>query len=222
MVMRIFFSMLILIAGTVDGGAGEVDVAPLKRWVEEQESIESLSCSFTQEKKLRTLQKPLVASGRLYFRAPEEFRWELGEPARTIMVHRGETVTMIDVKNKRAQVLRLDAEGGGGGGAASGFIDLGFPRSWEAFEKAFGVRSLTSEGGWMTAELLPRNPALAKGVSTVTFVIAEATQKLHRLALDLRDRSTITTTFDAVVRNGELPAGIFETDLEGYAVRGEP
>lgn len=207
-------------------GDAALDVEPLKRWVENQGAMRSLTCAFTQEKKLRTLRKPLVASGRIWYRAPDDFRWELGEPPRTILFHSATRVTMVDVARKRAQVIRIDGEGagggkggGGGGAAAGGYFDLGFPRSWAAFEESFEVVSLESRDGWMTAELSPKSRHLAKGVQSVRFVIETATQKLRQLSLDLRDRSTITTTFADAVRDAKVPDAVFEPALEGFEVR---
>lgn len=195
-----------------------LDVGALKRWVEDQGALESLTCSFTQEKKLRALRKPLVASGRIWYRAPDDFRWQLGDPPRTILYHRGQTVTLVDVARKRARIVRPGSSAAGPRGAGGEFFEIGFPRSWKAFEETFEVVSLGSAGGLLTAELLPKSPALARGVGSVRFVIEEATQKLRSMSLELRDQSTITTTFEDALRNAAVPGSVFEPDLEGFSL----
>ena len=56
-----------------------------------------------QTRALRVLKDTLARPGRIYFRAPDAFRWEVGDPARTIVLRKGDTAYLIDPAKKHAQ-----------------------------------------------------------------------------------------------------------------------
>ncbi len=56
--------------------------------------VRSISADFTQKKNLRILARPLVSTGRFYYRAPGDLRWEYTAPLRNILLVHGDNVAM--------------------------------------------------------------------------------------------------------------------------------
>jgi outer membrane lipoprotein-sorting protein len=54
----------------------------------ESAKITSVSASFSQEKRMQILTKPLVSKGRFYFQAPDLVRWEYTSPVRSVLLMR--------------------------------------------------------------------------------------------------------------------------------------
>jgi len=54
----------------------------------ESAKIKSVSASFSQEKRMQILTKPLVSKGRFYFQAPDMVRWEYTSPVKSILLMR--------------------------------------------------------------------------------------------------------------------------------------
>ena len=70
--------------------AGAADTnAVLDGWFAAQKNLRSWSADFVQTRMFKTLTQPLTATGHVDFAMPDEFRWELGKPARTIAVGGG-------------------------------------------------------------------------------------------------------------------------------------
>jgi len=68
--------------------AEPLDFTPVKRWITRQEDFRAVTADFTQTRSLRALKSPLASEGRLWFKAPSSFRWEIGTPAKTIVLRK--------------------------------------------------------------------------------------------------------------------------------------
>src|SRR5687767_8569738 len=66
------------------------DLAPVKKWIARQDEFRSVQADFTQTRALRALRSPVAAPGRIWFSAPHSLRWELGNPAKTIVLRKGD------------------------------------------------------------------------------------------------------------------------------------
>lgn len=64
------------------------------------DTVESISASFTQEKHLAILRKPLISKGLLLFQKPDALRWEYQTPiASILMSYQGKTVRYLKQDN---------------------------------------------------------------------------------------------------------------------------
>jgi len=143
------------------------DVSPLKTWIKAQGEIVSLRGNFSQERKIKVLRKTLVAPGRFWYQAPDQFRWEIGEPTRSIAIHSREKFTMINLEKGKAEVQ--DIGDGDDTSRLVAYFHLSFPRDWESFQREFRILSVAESGGVLQAELEPLQPGSARGVRTITF-----------------------------------------------------
>jgi outer membrane lipoprotein-sorting protein len=87
---KLFVLIAILVQGNPALGLSQ-DWGDLKRAAE---SIRTLKADFTQKRHLRILEAPLISKGRLYYRAPDLLRWEYSSPVRSVMLKRGEGITV--------------------------------------------------------------------------------------------------------------------------------
>ena len=79
-----------------------LDFTPVKRWIARQDDFRAVTADFTQTRSLRALRSPLASPGRLWFKAPNSFRWELGKPAKTIVLRKGD----CDLRHPAGQKAR--------------------------------------------------------------------------------------------------------------------
>src|SRR5688500_1120498 len=80
---RLLFLVIAALSAVVNlQAAAPVDLTPIKKWIDRQDEFKSVAASFTQSRALRSLRSPVTTPGRLWFQAPENFRWELGVPAK--------------------------------------------------------------------------------------------------------------------------------------------
>ena len=68
--------------------------AQFNKWFEVQTNLQSWSGDFTQTRTLTVLNQPLVSAGKVWVK-PGEFRWELGQPAQTIVLRRPDQLLII-------------------------------------------------------------------------------------------------------------------------------
>ena len=78
------------------------------QWFAVQTNLQSWSGDFTQTRSLKVLAQPLVSTGKVWVK-PGEFRWELGQPAQTIVLRRPDQLLIIYPRLKRAEKYPLDA-----------------------------------------------------------------------------------------------------------------
>ena len=79
----------------------------LNAWLNAQTNIQTWSAEVIQTRALKSLTQPLIAKGRVWFAAPNRFRWELGDPPQTIAVRQPEQMLVIYPRLKRAEKYSL-------------------------------------------------------------------------------------------------------------------
>src|SRR5665213_594448 len=133
--------------------------AVLDGWFASQAKVQSMSADFTQTRTLKTLVQPLKASGHLWFAPPNQFRWELGRPARTIALRHGDDMYVIYPRLKRAEHYPLGASAPREWRDAMSLLDAGFPHTRKEFDSQFQILSLTETNGTWLVALQPRSAA---------------------------------------------------------------
>ena len=53
-------------------------------WIKAQANVHTWTADFKQIRELKALTQPLTATGKIWFSAPDHFRWEVMKPAPTI------------------------------------------------------------------------------------------------------------------------------------------
>lgn len=174
--------ILLLVAGVVLASQRPVaadNAAVLDGWFAAQANLHSWSADFVQTRTLKTLTQPLVATGHVDFAVPDQFRWELGHPARTIALGGNGEMYVIYPLLKRAEHYPFGPAAPKQWRDMMSLLQAGFPHSRQEFEAEFQLLSLTEANGVWQLALQPQSasarqmmPELRLGLLTNDFSLA--------------------------------------------------
>ncbi len=207
--LRQFFFALAVFSALHCAGAGETN-SVLDAWFAAQAGVHTWSADFVQTRALKTLTQPLVAKGHLSFAMPDDFRWELGQPAQTIALRHGDEMFVIYPRLKRAEHYPMGAGTPAEWRDTMSLLQAGFPRDRREFESQFQVLSLTQTNGAWQLSLQPKSvfarrmmPELRIGLTTNDFSLAST-------ELVFVDGSRMRNDFTNAVLNPTLDDKLFE------------
>jgi outer membrane lipoprotein-sorting protein len=150
--------------------------AVLDSWFVAQKGLRSWSADFVQTRMLKTLTQPLKASGHVDFQMPDQFRWEIGNPPRTIALRQGDEMFVIYPRLKRAERYPLGQNTPQQWRDMMSLLQAGFPKSRQEFEAEFQILSLAETNGAWQLALQPQArfarqmmPELRLGLATNDF-----------------------------------------------------
>lgn len=193
--------------------------AVLENWFAAQSKVQTWSAEFTQTRTLKTLTQPLVANGHLDFAAPDNFRWALGSPARTIALGKSTEMFVIYPLLKRAEHYPMGPGTPKQWRDTMSLLQAGFPRSRKEFEAQFKMLSLIETNGAWRLALQPRSefarqmmPELRIGLTTNDYLLAST-------EMVFVDGSTMRNDFTNGIINPSLDKNVFEwTPPAGFKV----
>ena len=182
----------------------------LDAWFAAQKNLRTWSADFVQTRALKTLTQPLVAKGHITFAMPNDFRWELGQPAKTIALRHGDEMFVIYPRLKRAERYPLGVSTPTEWRDTMSLLQAGFPRDRKEFEAQFQILSLIETNGAWQMSLQPNSafarrmmPELVVGLATNDFSLAST-------ELIFVDGSRMRNDFTNAVMNPVLAEKIFE------------
>jgi outer membrane lipoprotein-sorting protein len=182
----------------------------LDAWFAAQKNLHSWSADFTQTRALKTLTQPLVAKGRIVFAMPNDFRWELGQPAQTIALRHGDEMFVIYPRLKRAEHYPMGAGTPTEWRDTMSLLQAGFPRDRKEFDAQFQILSLAETNGAWEISLQPKSvfarrmmPELRIGLTTSNFSLAST-------ELVFVDGSRLRNDFSNAILNPPLDEKMFE------------
>lgn len=211
--------ILAALAFTLPLGAAEFDFSPVKKWIARQDEFRAVMADFTQTRSLRALKSPLASEGRLWFKTPNSFRWELGSPAKTIVLRKGDTIFLIQPAKKRVERSSATAPSGKPSPMqAFGMMSMPFARDFADFQRQFETLSITSDGPRCHLEVLPRDAQAHKFLSALKLDFNTSSGHLLAFEMATRDGSSLRNEFSNVQVNPKIPASVFDFDFTGYEV----
>jgi len=205
---------VLLATGTLWSASTGLDLAPVKEWIANQSKIKTIAADFVQTRSLRTLRSPLTAKGKFWFRAPGDFRWQIGDPPKTIVLGHEQSVYMIQPARKTADRSPADVAGAGS------FDMMSFPMaaSFAEFERRFEISSVQANGALCRIEGLPRDARARRLLAKIVLEVDPSSGQLHAFEAVTREGSSLRSEFQNVVVNGKLAPGLFDYDFTGYRV----
>jgi len=187
--------------------------AVLHGWLEAQAGLRTWQADFKQTRTLRTLKHPLVSTGHVWFAFPEQFRWELGEPAQTIAVRDDQQMRVIYPRLKRVERYPMKGPEAGVLGEALALLDAGFPRDRASFDERFRVTGITQTNAAWQLELEPANAGTRRVIPAIQLTLSTNDYSLQANEILLPDGSRMRNDFTNATVNTELEAGVFKPEL---------
>ena len=218
--MRLFFlsiSLLFPPSSPADNEAKQT--VPVIKWIEHQSSVKSVEASFVQERHLKALKRPLINKGKLWFKSPGLFRWQIGTPLESIAFNRTGELLLLRPQKKTGELVPRTSVATRGSNSGMLFFDLGFPRNHEEFAKKFTVTGvmLENESYFITVKVNDIRTSLA--LRKIVFQVNSSNFSTQAIVLRFRDSSSVSTRFSKVRENVKLEDSLFEFDLTGYKIK---
>jgi outer membrane lipoprotein-sorting protein len=207
---------LIALCGLVLSGRSQDSVGVpnevLRSWFAAQTNIQSWSAEFIQTRTFKSLSQPLTAQGRVWFAAPNRFRWELGDPPKTIAVRGSQEMLVIYPRLKRAE--RYDLDHAGQWKDALALLETGFPRSEDELRSRFNIlsQSLTNQTCELT--LQPKSAAARKMMPRIQLAFSTSDFSLRATELQFADGSSMRNDFSKAVLNPRIDPQLFAPKLD--------
>jgi outer membrane lipoprotein-sorting protein len=175
-----------------------------------QSNLKTWTADFTQTRTLKTLKQPLRSQGHLTFATPNNFRWQLGDPAQTIAIRNSNEMTVVYPKLKRAERYPLSGAGNEPWRDALALMDAGFPTSAAELENRFKLLSLNIQNHVSQIAMEPRSAMAKKFMSEVQLVLRMEDFSMIANQLQFSDGSILRNDFTNAVKNPTLPADTFD------------
>ena len=188
--------------------------AVLDRWLAAQKNLTSWSADFVQTRHLKALVQPLTAPGRLWFVAPDKFRWELGSPVQSIALRADADLLVLAPKLKRAERYSLTELQKGPLKDALALLDTGFPREPADFRRRFNLLALTETNATYAFHLQPKAATVRRLLPELTVVVATNDFALAATELVFADGSRLRNDFTNAVKNPAVDAALFTPTLD--------
>ena len=216
---RLFLPLLFLIRLAVPVASADApDLAPVKRWLARQEDLRTLQADFTQTRSYKNLRDPIAAPGHLWYSAPGAFRWEIGDPAKTVVLRKGENYYVISPPKKHAERTPTSTLSQPANARRMPMMDFPFAKNFEDFTRRFEVISVSTVGTRCHLEVLPRDAQAKNALSAIRIDFDTETGHLVAFEFVTRDGSSMRNEFSNVRVNQKLDAHQFDYDFTGYEV----
>ena len=179
-------------------------------WFAAQKNLQTWSADFVQTRMLQTLTQPLVATGHVSFAMPDQFRWELGRPARTIAVRHNDEMLVIYPLLKRAERYPMGTNAPREWRDAMSLLQAGLPHSRKEFESQFQLLSLVETNGLWQFALQPKSRFARQMMTELRITLATNNFSLASTELIFVEGSRMRNDFTNAILNPALDKNFSE------------
>jgi outer membrane lipoprotein-sorting protein len=183
-------------------------------WLNAQTNIQTWSADVVQTRNFKSLAKPLTAEGRVWFTAPNRFRWEIGNPPQTIAVRKTDEMLIIYPRLKRAERFPFEQQSIGPFKDTLALLDAGFPRSRADLEGRFQIVSQNVSNDVGSVVLQPKSPSARRMMPEVRISFGTNDWTLRSTELQFADGSTMHNRFINPKLNPPVDENLFNPVLE--------
>jgi len=194
----------------------------LDNWFSALTNLHSFTADVIQTRTLKVLSQPLVSTGKVWVVIPNRFRWEIGQPAKTIALRQPDTLFLIYPRLKRAEKYPLNDEQPGPWRDALALLEASFPRSREDLESHFRVLSVTQTNANYELRLQPRNALARQMMAEISITVHTNDFSLAATEMTFADGSRMRNDFTNIVLNPVLGEAMFDAQLEAGVTVVEP
>lgn len=182
-------------------------------WLAAQGTLKTWSADFTQTRSLKALKEPLKTPGRLWFAAPDRFRWELGVPAQTIALCQGDQLLVVYPRLKRVERYPLGGDSSEAWRGALALLDAGFATNRAVLESRFRIVSRNAIAGHMELVLEPRANQGRRFMTQVSLVLDSQTHAMLANEMRFADGSSLRNDFTNAVVNPAVPDALMHYEI---------
>ena len=175
----------------------------LGRIREKRAAAPQAQSDFQEEKTVRMLNKPISASGKMWFQAPNKFRREAKGNSPSITVSNGKDLWIYYPNFKSAEHYSLGKRSPLDAGIAAILASLNL----ENVESTYHITGSKEADGYQL-QLLPRNPSMKRFLQTFSIRINDELQVV-RTEMVQPNGDRIVTTYSNDTR-APIPASTFE------------
>jgi outer membrane lipoprotein carrier protein len=179
-----------------------------------REQTTTLRARFVQTKVFTVLGEEDRTSGVLYYRKPDQLRWEYEQPDRSWTIIDGKRGWAVFPGTKQVQRFEL---GAGRGDAILSIV--GFGACGPDFVRSFEISLGRGERGAQVLSMTPRRPELAASFRGVELTLDPTDHLPRRVLLHETTGDDVRFDFDDLRMGVKLEPSLFEfTTPEGYSV----
>ncbi len=213
--IALVWPMFLALGPLLQNASRGAETHPLvSRWLSAQTNLQTWAADVTQIRSLKTLAQPLTAQGKVWFAAPNRFRWEILTPSQTIAVRQPDQVLVIYPRLKRAERYPLQGAESGAWKDALSLLEAGFPRSAAELEARFRILSQSVSGEDCDLILQPRSGTARRLLPQIKVTFATNDFALRATELQFGDGSTLRNEFHHPRINPKLEEDLFTPRLE--------
>ena len=189
------------------------DLKPLQDALQRQAQHESVEVTFRQTKKSPALDSEIKTMGKLWLVPRESFRWELGQPAKKVVIFNGGDVFVLNQIDKTAQRFSRDHKT-----VKPLFLTLGMGEdaNFKGLEKAFEIIGTNQGQGRFVAKLSPKVRGVRKMIKSLLMQVNLEESFLERVGWVQRDGTETMTEFFKPTLNQKLPKKLFSVAEGAY------
>jgi outer membrane lipoprotein-sorting protein len=209
---RLGLALIVAVLTTLAGSAlqAQEGEGALETWLERQAEIETWAADVVQTRRLRSLVRPLESSGQVWFARPDRFRWQLGDPPRTIAIRTPESLEILYPRLKQLERYPFGADIDESWRQALALLEVGFPEDAELFRQRYELLSTERLEDRWRFELQPRESGARTLISKVIIEVAPDDWRLLATELAFPEGSTMRNDFSEHRLGIELEPGLFE------------
>lgn len=182
-------------------------------WLARQAEVRSWKAEFVQTRTLPTLSEPLTARGRLWFAAPDQFRWELGQPPQTVAIRQPTQMFVVYPALKRAERYALAGRQNRQWHSALALLEAGFPRDRASLEAQFRILDTQQANGSVIVVLQPKSAGARRLIPRIQVTLSADDYALQSTQLEFPDGSKMRNDFLNAELNPSLSSDLFEPQL---------
>jgi outer membrane lipoprotein-sorting protein len=197
--MRIWLSVIVLITPSLC--LGWADTWEGIRTAAEQ--THAIQADFVQEKHLPILAKPLVSTGRLFYRRPDALRWEYETPVRSVLIIQG---------GKARRFVETDQGLVEEDGVRMQAMQFVIPEIGGWFEGRFQNNSLfeASLAGANTIRLVPKDEGLTNFIKRIELTMADRPGVIEQVLIYESEEAFTRMVFSNTQINPVLAPRLFQ------------
>jgi outer membrane lipoprotein-sorting protein len=193
----------------VSSGMASDTNSPLQGWLNAQTNVHTWSAKVVQTRTLKSLTQPLIAAGRVWFAAPNRFRWELGDPPQTIAVRQSDQMLVLYPRLKRAEKYPLTGKQSSQWRDMLALLEAGFPSSRGELESKFRIVAEATTNAAHEVTLQPRSASARRLMPQIKVAFSTNDFSLRATELKFADGSTMRNDFTNANLNPKLDESLF-------------